>query len=92
MCRVKISSNKAKRTAQLYTVKLLDDNLAFKVVNGKETWHPYWKAKIDEEVNAQFIKVVINRIQQNKEVSLVSLNNGVLVLTFNAASSRPQQQ
>jgi len=86
-----MSSNKAKCTLQLCAVKPLDDDLAFKVVNGKETWHPHWKAKINNEVNAQFIKVVINHIQQNEEVSLVSLDNGVLVLTFDAASSKLQQ-
>jgi len=91
MCGVKMSSNKAKRTTQLCAVKLLDNDLAFEVVNGKESWHPHWKDKIDDEVNAQFIKVVINCIQQNEEVSLVSPDNGVLVLTFDAASLRLQQ-
>jgi hypothetical protein len=48
--------------------------------------------KIDDEVNTQFIKAVINHTQQNEEVSLVSLDNGVLVLTFDAASLKLQQQ
>ena len=41
MYGVKMSSNKAKCTVQLYAVKLLNDDLAFKVINGKETWHPH---------------------------------------------------
>jgi hypothetical protein len=71
MCGVDMSVNKAKRTEQLCVVKPLKDNLAFELVNGNEIWHPCWKDKIDDEVNAQFIRAVINHIQQNKEVSLV---------------------
>ena len=94
MCGVDISGNKAKCTEQLCAVKLLEDNLTFELVDGKETWHPCWKDKIDDEVNTQFIKAVINRIQQNEEVSLVSLDNGVLVLTLisDAATSSQQWQ
>ena len=55
MCGVEMSSNKAKRTAQLCAVKPLDDDLAFELVDGRETWHPRWKDKIDDEVNSQFI-------------------------------------
>ena len=64
----------------------------FELVDGKETWHPHWKDKINDEVNAQFIKVVINRIQQNEEVSLVSLDNGVLVLTLISDTATSSQQ
>ena len=91
MCGVNMSSNKAKRTAQLCAVKPLEGNLAFKLVDGRETWHPRWKDKIDNEVNAQFIQAVISHIQKNEEVSLVSLDDHVLVLTFDAATLRHQQ-
>jgi hypothetical protein len=75
MCGVDMTGNKAKRTEQLCAVEPLEDDLAFELVNGKETWHPRWKDKIDDEINAQFIKAVINRIQQNEEVSVISLDN-----------------
>ena len=92
MCGVDMSGNKVKHTKELCAVKLLEEDKAFELVDWNEVWHPCWKDKIDDEVNAQFIKAVINRTQQNEEVSLVSLDNGVLVLTFDAASSKPQQQ
>jgi len=94
MCGVDTSGNKAKHTERLCAVKPLEDNLAFELVDGKETWHPRWKGNIDDEVNAQFIKAVINRVQQNEEVSLISLDDCVLVLTliFDAATSRQERQ
>jgi hypothetical protein len=92
MCRVDTSGNKAKRSAQICAVKPLKDDLAFEIVNGKEIWHPRWEGKIDDEVNAQFIRAVINHIQQNEEVSLLSLDNGISVLTSDAANLRWQQQ
>src|SRR6266851_1939162 len=92
MCGVDISGNKAKHTKQLCAVKPLENNLTFELVDRKETWHPRWKDKINDEVNAQFIKVVINHIQQNEEVSLVSLDNGVLVLTLISDTATSSQQ
>jgi len=83
-----MSGNKVKHTKELCAVKPLEEDKAFELVDGNKVWHPHWKDKIDDEVNAQFIKAVINRTQQNEEVSLVSLDNGVLVLTFDAASLR----
>ncbi len=91
MCGVNMSSNKAKHTTHLCVVKPLEGDLAFELVDGRETWHPRWKDKIDDEVNAQFIQAVISHIQKNEEVSLVSLDDHVLVLTFDAATSRRQQ-
>jgi hypothetical protein len=92
MCGVDMSGNKAKRSTQICTVKPLKDDLAFKIVNGKEIWHPRWEGKIDDEVNAQFIRAVINHIQQNEEVSLLLLDNSISVLTSDVANSRWQQR
>jgi hypothetical protein len=94
MCGVDMSGNKAKRTERLCAVEPLEDNLAFEVVDGRETWHPRWKDNIDDEVNVQFIKAVINRIQQNEDVSSILLVDAVLVLTsiFVAATSRRQKR
>jgi hypothetical protein len=77
---------------------LLEGNLAFErveTVEGKETvtWHPRWKDNINHKVNVQFIKAVIDCTVQNEEVSLVSLNDGVPVLTllFGTVISRSPQ-
>lgn len=94
MCGVDMSGNRAKRTAELCAVKELEDDLAFELVDGKEIWHPRWKDKINDEVNAQFLKEMIKCIYQNEEVSLVSLDDRVLILTFilDAATSKSEQR
>jgi hypothetical protein len=75
-------------------MKPLEDNLAFELIDRKETWHPCWKGNINDKVNVQSIKVVINCVQQNKEVSLILLDDCVLVLIliFDAVTSRQEQQ
>ena len=89
-----MSGNKAKCTALLCGVKPLEGDRAFRLADddsSKEIWHPCWKDKINDEVNARFIQAVISRIQKTEEVSLVSLDDGVVVLTFDAASLSGQQ-
>jgi hypothetical protein len=87
MCGVDMSGDKAKHTERLCAMMPLEGDLAFEhveTVEGKETmtWHPCWKDNINHKVNVQFIKAVINCTVQNEEVSLVSLNDGVPVLTL----------
>lgn len=53
----------------LYGIAPLKSGAPFEVFEDKEVWHPLWKGKIDDGVNAQFIKVAADRIWGNEEVS-----------------------
>ena len=70
MCRVEESGNKGKCTNDLCGVALLETGAPFEVVEDREVWHSMWKGKIDEGVNAQFIKAAANRIWENEQVSI----------------------
>jgi len=69
MCGVEMTGSKSKRTDELCAVKPLEDDAAFKIIDGKEVWHPLWKGNIDDKVNALFVKNVVQRIWQNEQVS-----------------------
>jgi hypothetical protein len=69
MCGVEMSGSKSKRIDELCTVKPLEDDKAFELVEEKEVWHPVWKGNIDDKVNVLFIKNIIQCIWQNETVS-----------------------
>ena len=81
MCDVEESANKGKCTKDLCAVALLERDEPFEIVEGQEVWHPKWKGKIDEKVNAQFVKAAADRIWENEQVSLYILSSGY-ALTF----------
>jgi hypothetical protein len=81
MCGVEETGNKGKRTTDLCGVEPLEGGALFKNVEEKEIWHPVWKGKIDDEVNAWFIKTVVERIWNNEQVSSYILSSGC-ALTF----------
>lgn len=81
MCGVEGSGNRAKRTSGLCGVAPLENGAPFEIVEGREVWHPVWKGKIDDGVNAQFIKASADRIWENEEVSICSVSSKC-VLTF----------
>jgi hypothetical protein len=69
MCGVEMSGNKTQRTQELCAVKPLENGAAFEVVDGIETWHPVWDARVDHIINAQFLKSVVERIWNNEKVA-----------------------
>jgi hypothetical protein len=81
MCGVEWSGSKTKRTMDLCCVVPLETGAPFEIVNDKEVWHPLWKGKIDESVNAQFIKAATDRIWENEQVSIY-IFLGACLLTF----------
>jgi len=81
MCSVEMSGNKSKHTDELCTVKPLEDDVAFEIVESNEVWHPVWKGNINDKVNVLFIKNVIQHIWQNKKVSACLSMCGKEVLT-----------
>jgi hypothetical protein len=44
MCNVEMSGNKTQCTQELCAVKALENGAAFKVIDGREIWHPVWDA------------------------------------------------
>ena len=70
LCGVDGTGNKSERMLVLCVVTPLENGIPFKVVKGREIWHPVWNGKINDVVNTQFIKAVIDRIWDNKEVSI----------------------
>ena len=73
MCGVEESGSRGKRTNDLCGVAPLDNGAPFEVIEDREVWHPVWKGKIDDGVNAQFIKVAADHIWENEEVSICSV-------------------
>jgi hypothetical protein len=72
MCGVEEYGNKGKRTSNLCGVTLLENGAPFDNVEEREVWHPVWGGKIDDGINAQFIKVAADRIWENEKVSTSS--------------------
>lgn len=70
MCGVEESGSKGKRTGDLCGVAPLETGAPFEAVEDKEIWHPVWNGKIDDVVNAQFIKAATDRIWENEQVSI----------------------
>ena len=75
----------------LYGVIPLDTGAPFEVVEEREVWHPNWRGKVDDTVNAQFLKVVVDRIWQNEQVSIYIILSAY-VLTFSIEYLEGQQQ
>jgi hypothetical protein len=65
---LEMGGNKTRRTQELCSVKPLENDAAFEVVDDKEVWHPVWDARVDHSVNAQFLKTVVERIWNNEKV------------------------
>ena len=68
MCDVEMASNKTQHTEELCAVKPLENGAASEVVDGRTIWHPIWDARIDHSVNMQFLKSVVERIENNEKV------------------------
>jgi hypothetical protein len=62
--------NKGKRTSDLCAVAPLVTGAPFETIENKEVWHPMWDGKVDDEVNAQFIKAAADRIWENEQVRM----------------------
>jgi hypothetical protein len=80
MCGVEWSGNKTKRATDLCGVAPLESGASFEVVEDKEVWHPSWKGKIDDGVNAQFIKAAADRIWENEQVNIYIFLSAYLLI------------
>jgi hypothetical protein len=69
MCGLEMTGSKTSRTNELCSVEPLEEG-AFERVDDRDIWHPNWAGKIDDDVNAQFIKAVGDHIWQNEQVSI----------------------
>ncbi len=70
LCGVDGTGNKLEHMLALCAVTPHENGIPFKVVKGQKIWHPVWNGKIDNVVNTQFIKAVIDPIWDNEEVSI----------------------
>jgi hypothetical protein len=68
-CNVEMGNNKTKRTEELCAVRPLEDGEPFRLVDGKEVWHPDWRGEVKDPGNSRFLVAVVGRIWQNETVS-----------------------
>ncbi|KIK79288.1 hypothetical protein PAXRUDRAFT_285169 [Paxillus rubicundulus Ve08.2h10] len=70
-CGIDRATAKKKRVRILaLNVKKLEDNTPFEIVEGgRKIWHPDWLGKVDDDLNAQFIHELAQRVWNNEEVS-----------------------
>ncbi len=69
MCGLEMMGSKMSHINKLCAVEPLEDG-AFECAGDRDIWHPIWAGKIDDDVNAQFIKAIGDRIWQNEQVSI----------------------
>ncbi|KAG2066524.1 hypothetical protein BDR04DRAFT_1160197 [Suillus decipiens] len=69
LCGIESSLGRNKRADALTSVKPLESGKAYKMRedDGGKTWHPDWIGNIDDEVNAMYIKEVIDRVYENEK-------------------------
>jgi hypothetical protein len=82
MCGVEESGHRGKRTDELCRVAPLESGAPFEIVEDKEVWHPVWEGKIDDGINAQFIKAAADRIWDNEEVRTIYRLRSAHILIF----------
>ncbi|KAG2141836.1 hypothetical protein DEU56DRAFT_911188 [Suillus clintonianus] len=70
LCGIESSLGRNKRADALTRVKPLESGEAYKTGEDDEakTWHPNWIGHVDDEVNAKFIKEVIERVYDNERI------------------------
>ncbi|KAF8835598.1 hypothetical protein BDN67DRAFT_1072336 [Paxillus ammoniavirescens] len=68
-CGIDWATAKKKRVRILaLNVKKLEDNTPFEIVEGgRKIWHPDWLGKVDDDLNAQFIHELAQRVWNNEE-------------------------
>jgi len=69
MCGLEVTGSKTTCTNQLCAVEPLEEGV-FECIGDRDIWHPNWVGKIDDDVNAQFIKAICDRIWENEQVSI----------------------
>lgn len=74
MCGVEMCGSKTEHSEELCAVHPLENGEAFERVDNKEVWHPVWAGRIDDKVNSQFVKAVVDHIWRDEEVSVQFVN------------------
>ncbi|KAG2066278.1 hypothetical protein BDR04DRAFT_1121307 [Suillus decipiens] len=67
LCGIDSALSHRKHAELLCAIKPLENDEACREVDGNEIWHPNWMGKIDDDVNARFIKAIIDHTWDNKE-------------------------
>jgi hypothetical protein len=67
---VEMGNNKTRHTKELCAIRLLEDEEPFRIVNGKEIWHPNWRGEVKDPRNSWFLAAVVEHIWQNEKVSI----------------------
>ncbi|KAI6125316.1 hypothetical protein EDD17DRAFT_1881853 [Pisolithus thermaeus] len=69
LCGIDCDANKKNRVAALAAVRPLGNREASELSSdGTQLWHPDWLGKVDDELNAKFIKEIANRVYDNEKV------------------------
>jgi hypothetical protein len=70
MCGIDQGKSKASVLNALYKVKPLENGAPFELEeDGTEIWHPDWDALISVDVNAAFIRAIVDRVWENEVVN-----------------------
>ncbi|KAL4064797.1 hypothetical protein V8B97DRAFT_2025904 [Scleroderma yunnanense] len=68
LCRIKCDGTKANHIAALVAVKPLKNRQPFELsTKGLQIWHPDWLGKVDDVLNAKFIKEVADHVFNNEK-------------------------
>ncbi|KAL4077893.1 hypothetical protein J3A83DRAFT_4369297 [Scleroderma citrinum] len=68
LCGIKCDGTKANHVAALVAVKPLENRQSFKLsTEGLQIWHPNWLGKVDDVLNAKFIKEVADYVFNNEK-------------------------
>ncbi|KAL4070526.1 hypothetical protein J3A83DRAFT_4188545 [Scleroderma citrinum] len=68
LCGIKCDGTKANHIAALVAVKPLKNRQSFELsTKGLQIWHPNWLGKVDDVLNAKFIKEVMDHVFNNEK-------------------------
>ncbi|KAL4073656.1 hypothetical protein J3A83DRAFT_4187316 [Scleroderma citrinum] len=71
LCGIECDGTKANHIAALVAVKPLKNRQSFELsTKGLQIWHPDWLGKVDDVLNAKFIKEVVDHVFNNEKVAV----------------------
>jgi hypothetical protein len=68
LCDIDPCLSKSKRIKLLGAVKPLANGEPHEAVSTKKVWHPNWLGNVDDDVNALYIKEIVNLVWENEQV------------------------
>jgi hypothetical protein len=72
MCGIDQGKSKASILSMLYEVKPLENGTLFELEEDETTqvWHPNWAGPVTTDMNAAFIKALVDHVWENEKVCI----------------------